>query len=128
MQVERSVGESGFEKPIMRLVPMSSIADDGVPQVPQVQPNLMVPTGGRVTFYDSETARRVPGDGSVPFKMRQRGKRGVGRLGKLIVTRGQRLYCRTGVFHPATNNRPIFLFRGMAGELFMEHAVSLRVF
>ena len=48
-----------FEEMIVPMIPVLAVADDRMPQVLQVPPNLMRPPGERNRLHQRVTARRV---------------------------------------------------------------------
>jgi len=127
MQIEGAMGKCRLKVPVVGLIAMGRVADDGVPQMPQVEPYLMVPAGFRSAIHERKTARRVPGYRDVPFVSRQRRKMGAGLFRLAAVTGGQGFGYLTNVIHPPPDNGQVPLLDGVVRELSMEHAVSLQV-
>ena len=115
------------ESPVLGLVPVLGIADDGVAEVAEMQADLMVAAGVRRTPHQGEPRRGVAGDGVAEFAA---GDRGIGGPRHL---RGTRHALRQGLadapfrVHVSADHGEILLDRLAGFELLLAGVDGFRV-
>jgi hypothetical protein len=127
VQIQRAVHEVGGKKAVMWFVAVSRVPDDGVPQVPQVQADLVVPTGFGNAFHKGEPARGIARNGNVPFGKGQWTEVRACVLGNAVVSGGEGLLCRSRSFEPPPHHRDVTLFDAVFSELGLQEPMCIKV-
>ena len=100
---------AGGHRTVVPFVAVTRIADNRVPKVAEVKPDLVESSGFRAAFNEAVARRFVRAHGHLDLGPRQGGVPGDRLLGLGVVRRGERFLDHALVFCPPSNHGPIDL-------------------
>ncbi len=108
---------AGGHRAVVSFVAVAGVADDGMPKVAEVKPDLVESSGFWAAFNQAVAGRLVRAHGHLQLGPGQRGVPGERLLGLGVVRRGERFLDHALVFRPPPNHGPIHLGGSPVHEL-----------
>jgi hypothetical protein len=127
VQVQGAVRKAIGEKAVVGFVTVRGVADDGVAEVTEVEPDLVIAAGGGQAFDQTEPAGGVAGNGFIPFEMGQRIELSGSGLRDAVVGSRKGFFNKTGFRQEASNDGAIALLDGVICELGVQHSMGFPV-